>query len=53
MLNLEAAILTVFATGWNHFSTVVAAFLELGADGKSSILELETHISAVIGDFWS
>ena len=53
MLNLEAAISTVFATGWNHFSTVVAAILELGADGKSSILELETHISAGIGDFWS
>jgi hypothetical protein len=34
-------------------STAIAAFLELGADGKSSILELETLISAGIGDFWS
>ena len=41
MLNLEAAISTVFATFWNHFY------------GNCSILELETHISAGIGNFWS
>ena len=34
MLNLEAAISTVFATVGTT-STVIAAFLELGADGKS------------------
>jgi hypothetical protein len=52
MLNLEAAISTIFATFWNHFYGN-CSILELETDGKSSILELETLISAGIGIFWS
>ena len=50
MLNLEAAISTVFATFWNHFYGN-CSILELETDGKSNILELEALISAGIGFF--
>jgi hypothetical protein len=54
MLNLEAAISTVFATCFNHlYGNCSILELELETDDKSSILELETLISAGIGDFWS
>jgi hypothetical protein len=52
MLNLEAAVSTIFATFWIHFYGN-CSISELETNGKSSILELETLISAGIGNFWS
>ena len=47
MLNLEAAISTIFAAFWNYFYGS-CRILQQETDGKSSIVELETFFAGIV-----